>query len=124
MFTVLRRLGLTRNTGIVSIRTALATTASLLLARGLRMPEFYWAPISTIVILLSTVNPMTLAWQRFVGTAAGAFLAALIATYFRPGWILYGAAIFLCGILCSILRVDWRVSFRRHRAQYRLADCP
>ena len=39
--------------------------ASLLLARSLKLPEFYWAPISTIVILLSTINPLTLAWQRF-----------------------------------------------------------
>jgi hypothetical protein len=41
----------------------------LLLARGLKQPEFYWAPISTIVILLSPINPMALGWQRFAGTA-------------------------------------------------------
>src|SRR3989454_9988348 len=77
----------------------------LLLARSLKLPEFYWAPISTIVILLSTINPLTLAWQRFAGTALGAALGALIATFFSSNWIVYGAGIFVCGIVCSFLRV-------------------
>src|SRR5947208_4508185 len=59
-----RRLRLSREALINSARTAVATVASLLLARSLKLPEFYWAPISTIVILLSTINPLTLAWQR------------------------------------------------------------
>jgi uncharacterized membrane protein YgaE (UPF0421/DUF939 family) len=72
---------------IVSARTAVAAVVALVLARSFSMPEFYWAPISTIVILLSTINPATLAWQRFAGTALGAFLGALIARYFhRIGW--------------------------------------
>lgn len=100
-----QRLGLTRESIIVSARVAVATVASMLLARSLKMPEFYWAPISTIVILLSTIDPMTLAWQRFVGTAVGAFLGALVATYVHSNWIVYGVGIFVCGILSSILRV-------------------
>jgi uncharacterized membrane protein YgaE (UPF0421/DUF939 family) len=101
----LRRLGLTRYALVVSARTAVATVVSLLLARSLKMPEFYWAPISTLVILLSTINPLTLAWQRFAGTALGAFLGAVIATYFHANWIVYGGGIFLCGLLSAILRV-------------------
>lgn len=100
-----RRLGVSREALIISARTMVATVASLLLARSLKLPEFYWAPISTIVILLSTVNPLALAWQRFAGTAVGAFLGALIASYPRHNWLVYGAAIFLCGILSSILRL-------------------
>jgi len=69
------------------------------------MPEFYWAPISTIVILLSTINPLTLAWQRFAGTALGAALGALIATYVHSNWLVYGVGLFICGILSSLLRV-------------------
>ena len=89
-----------------SARTAVATVVSLLLARGLlRMPEFYWAPISTIVILLSTIDPLTLAWQRFAGTAVGAALGALLATFFTSNWIIYGLGIFVCGILCGLLRL-------------------
>jgi uncharacterized membrane protein YgaE (UPF0421/DUF939 family) len=97
--------GLSRDTLINSLRTAVATVVSLLVARSLKLPEFYWAPISTIVILLSTTNPLTLAWQRFAGTALGAALGALIATFFRPSWIVYAGAIFVCGGLCSLLRM-------------------
>lgn len=101
----LRCLGLTRHALVISARAAVATVVSLLLARSLKMPEFYWAPISTIVILLSTINPLTLAWQRFAGTALGAFLGAVIATNFHANWIVYGGGIFLCGLLSAILRV-------------------
>ena len=100
-----RWLGLTSDAFRTSARTALATVASMLLARSLKMPEFYWAPISTIVILLSTINPLTLAWQRFAGTAVGAFLGAVIATYFHANWMVYGAGIFVCGVLSAILRI-------------------
>jgi uncharacterized membrane protein YccC len=45
-------------------RTTLAAAASLLLARLLKLPESYWAPISAIVIIQSTIDPRTVAWQR------------------------------------------------------------
>jgi uncharacterized membrane protein YgaE (UPF0421/DUF939 family) len=106
-----QRLGLNREAILSSTRTAVATVLSLLLARSLKMPEFYWAPISTIVILLSTINPRTLAWQRFVGTALGAFLGAFMARYFHANWMVYGAGIFVCGVLSSILRLGTAYRF-------------
>jgi uncharacterized membrane protein YgaE (UPF0421/DUF939 family) len=99
------QLGLTREAFLKSARVTVATVISLLLARMLKLPEFYWAPISTIVILLSTINPLTLAWQRFAGTAVGAFLGALIAAYPHQNWAVYGAGIFVCGIVSFMLRV-------------------
>ena len=99
------RFGISRAVVINSVRAAVATIASMLLSQSLKLPEFYWAPISTIVVLLSTVNPRTVAWQRFVGTALGAVLGALIATFFRTSWIVYGAGIFLCGIFSALLRI-------------------
>src|SRR5580765_4098496 len=98
-----RWLGLTRTSLPTSARTAVASVVSLIIARSLRMSEFYWAPISTIVILLSTINPLTLAWQRFAGTALGAALGALIATYAHPSWLVYGVGLFVCGMLSSLL---------------------
>jgi uncharacterized membrane protein YccC len=100
-----KRSGLGRAALINAARTTVATVASMLLARSLKLPEFYWAPISTIVILLSTINPMTLAWQRFAGTALGAALGALIATFVGSNWAVYGAGIFVCGIVSALLRV-------------------
>src|SRR6266567_5925740 len=94
-----------RESVMTSARTAVAALASMLLARSLKLPEFYWASISTIVILLSTINPLTLAWQRFAGTALGAALGALIATFFHANWVVYGAGIFVCGILSALLRL-------------------
>jgi uncharacterized membrane protein YgaE (UPF0421/DUF939 family) len=99
------RLGITRDALLTASRTTIATIAALLLARSLKLPEFYWAPISTIVILLSAVNPLTLAWQRFAGTALGAVVGALIASYPRQNWMVYGAGIFLCGIFSAVLRL-------------------
>lgn len=83
----------------------MGTVISMLLAQVLKLPEFYWAPISTIVILLSTINPLTLAWQRFAGTALGAVVGALIATFFSPNWLVYGVGLFMCGILSAVLRL-------------------
>jgi len=85
-------------------RTTVAAVVSMLLARALKLPEFYWAPISAIVIIQSTIDPRTLAWQRFAGTALGAALGALIATFFSTSALLYAAAIFSCGLLCALLR--------------------
>src|SRR5579862_4128674 len=99
------RLGLTREALLHSLRTTLAAVLSAMLAHALKLPEFYWAPISTIVILLSPSDPFTLAWQRFAGTALGAIVGALIATYFHINWMVYGAGIMVCGILSAILRL-------------------
>lgn len=106
-----QRLGLTPNSLIISARTAVASVVSMLLARSLKLPEFYWAPISTIVILLSTIDPLMLAWQRFAGTALGAGLGALIATYMHLNWIVYCLGIFVCGLLSAILRIGTAYRF-------------
>ena len=106
-----RRVGLNRQAALVSLRTALASVLSYLLAKELRLPEFYWAPISTIVILLSTIDPLALAWQRFAGTAVGAALGALIATHFKANWVVYGAGIFFCGVLSAALRLSTAYRF-------------
>ncbi|MBO0911943.1 MAG: FUSC family protein [Acidobacteria bacterium] len=88
-----------------TVRTSVATLFSLLLARALKLPEYYWAPISTIVILLSTIDPLQGSWQRFVGTALGAALGAVFATFFGRTAVIYAAGILLCGIVASILRL-------------------
>src|ERR1700691_46703 len=98
--------GINRDSLLDSVRTTFAAVLALLLARLLRMPEYYWAPISTIVVIQSTIPPHTLGWQRFVGTAVGAALGAAFATFFRPSAIVYAAGILLCGLLAYLLRVD------------------
>jgi uncharacterized membrane protein YgaE (UPF0421/DUF939 family) len=95
-----------RNAVLHSARTALAAVISTLLARSLlNLPEFYWAPVSTVVILLSSISPVKLAWQRFAGTALGAALGAIIATYFTPNWAVYGIGMFVSGLVSSLFRI-------------------
>jgi uncharacterized membrane protein YgaE (UPF0421/DUF939 family) len=106
-----KRAGLDGATVVNAVRTAVATVASLLLARMLKLPEFYWAPISTIVIMLSTIDPLTVAWQRFAGTALGAALGAVIASYVGFGWMVYGVGIIVCGIICAMLRMNTAYRF-------------
>ena len=100
-----RILGVNQESVLLVLRAALGTVLAYVLAKGLRLPEFYWAPISAIVILLSTTDSLKLAWQRFVGTAVGAALGALIAMYFSANWWVYGLGIFVCGILSAVLRL-------------------
>ena len=89
-----------------SARTALAAVASFLIARLLRMPEAYWAAISTIIVLQSTLGAaLTISWQRFAGTVLGAAAGGLLSTYFRANLAVFGAGVFLLGLICAFLRV-------------------
>ena len=68
---------------IHSIRTATAATFSVCLARLIGMPEAYWAAISTLVVMQSTLGAtVTLSVERIVATALGASLGAVESTYF------------------------------------------
>jgi len=97
--------GFNRNAVLDSVRTAAAAVIAMLLARLLKLPEYYWAPISTIVIVQSTIPPHKLGWQRFVGTALGAVLGVAVMTFFNPSALVYGLGIFFCGMLAWLLRV-------------------
>ncbi|HWY68838.1 MAG TPA: FUSC family protein [Terriglobales bacterium] len=49
--------------------------------------------------------------QRFVGTAVGAVLGAMAATYFQRNVIVYGVLVFLIGLLCAALHIE-RTAYR------------
>lgn len=90
-----------------SARTAVATSASLILARLSTLPEPYWAAITTLVVMQSTLGASwNVSWRRMIGTALGAGVGGVMATYLEPNVVLFGLAIFLLGILCGILRLD------------------
>jgi uncharacterized membrane protein YgaE (UPF0421/DUF939 family) len=102
---------LNRDVILDSLRTSIGAAIALWIARLLKMPEFYWAPISTIVILQSTIPHRVLSWQRFVGTALGAVLGAAMATFFRPNPVVYALGILLCGLLSWLLRIGGAYRF-------------
>jgi uncharacterized membrane protein YgaE (UPF0421/DUF939 family) len=65
------------------IRTTLAAAASLAIAHALALPEPYWATISTIVAVQSSlVASWNLSWRRFAGTALGAAMGAALGLLF------------------------------------------
>ncbi|PYI71138.1 MAG: hypothetical protein DMF08_09355, partial [Verrucomicrobia bacterium] len=72
-----------------SIRTAIAATLSLAVARLFGLPEAYWAAIATLVVMQSTLSATVLI--SIAATALGALAGALVASYF-PGNVLVFAA--------------------------------
>jgi uncharacterized membrane protein YccC len=92
---------------IHSVRTASVAVISLFVARLFRQPEAYWAPITTVVITQSSLGAaLPVSLQRFVGTALGAVVGAIAASYLGDGMLIFGAGVFLLGCLCAIVGSD------------------
>jgi uncharacterized membrane protein YccC len=103
------------STTMHSARTAVAAVLSLLVARSLGMSEAYWASISTLIVMQSTLGAaLPISAQRFVGTAVGASAGALVAMRYAGNTLAFGVAVFAIGVLCARLRVE--------RAAYRYAS--
>lgn len=82
------------------IRTAVATTASVIIARLVQMPEAYWAAIATLVVMQATLGAtLTLSLDRIVATAVGASIGALEINYFGANLVAFSLAIALIGLL-------------------------
>ena len=97
-----------------SSRTAIAAVASVLVARLFRLPETYWAAITTLVITQSSLGTaVAVSGERFMGTVLGATVGAVAASEFEPGMLVFGAGVFILGILSAALHSD--------RRAYRLA---
>jgi uncharacterized membrane protein YccC len=97
-----------------AVRTTIAAVISLEIASLLKLPEAYWAAITTLIVMQSTLGAaLTISEHRFAGTALGAGLGALVATYFAPSVVWFAAGVFLLGIICSALGLD--------KAAYRFA---
>jgi uncharacterized membrane protein YgaE (UPF0421/DUF939 family) len=95
-----------------SARTAVAATVSLVVARAFRLPEAYWAAITTLIVVQSTLGAaLTISGKRFAGTALGAIVGALVATLFRPSAIAFGGAVFSIGMIGPVFHLD-RTAYR------------
>src|SRR2546428_12648347 len=90
-----------------AVRTALAATASVIVARLVQMPEAYWAAIATLVVMQSTLGAtLTLSIERILASAVGASVGALEANYFGSNLVAYAVAIFLVGLLSIAFRLE------------------
>lgn len=91
-----------------SLRTTVVAVASLLVARLFRLPESYWAPITSVVITQSSLGAaFSVSWQRFVGTILGAVIGGIVASCFAPNVLVYAACVFLLGIVCALTRSQY-----------------
>lgn len=89
---------------INSARTAFAAVASLLVAGAFRLPETYWAAVSTLIVMQSSLGAsLPIAGRRFAGAALGATFGALIGLCLRPNIWIFGAGVFLLGLICALL---------------------
>src|SRR5438105_8426355 len=90
-----------------AIRTAVAASVSVMIARLVQMPEAYWAAIATLVVMQSTLGAtLTLSIERVVATAVGASVGALEANYFAANLIAFALAIVFVGLLSVALRLE------------------
>jgi uncharacterized membrane protein YccC len=90
-----------------AIRTAVAASVSVIIARLVQMPEAYWAAIATLVVMQSTLGAtLTLSIERIVATAVGASVGALETNYFGANLVAFGVAIFLVGLLSIVFRLE------------------
>ena len=100
---------------IHSIRTAIAATVSLAVARLFGLPEAYWAAIATLVVMQSTLGAtLLISIERIAATALGALAGALMASYFTGNLLLFATAVFVLGLVCA--------AFRMEKSAYRYAS--
>ena len=98
-----------------SVRTAVAATVSVVVARLVEMPEAYWAAIATLVVMQSSLGAtLTLSIERIMATALGASVGALESNYFGANLITFSVAIFLIGLISY--------GFRLEKTAYRYAS--
>jgi uncharacterized membrane protein YccC len=102
------------NALVHSVQTAAAAVISLVIARMFRLPEAYWAAVTTLVVMQSTLgSALKISEQRFAGTVLGTAAGALLAAYAKTNVAVFGVGVLGLGIVCAILRLD--------RSAYRFA---
>src|SRR5229473_529407 len=74
-------------------RTAAIAVASFLVAELLRLPEAYWAAITTLIVVQSPATAMYVSAQYFAGTAVGAAVGGWAGTWFPGNVLVFGACI-------------------------------
>jgi len=88
-------------------RTAVAVVVSLLVARLFPLPETYWAAISALIVMQSTLGEaLPISAQRIVGTALGALFGGFVGMYFPGNVAAFVVAVFVIGLLCAALKMD------------------
>jgi len=97
------------------MRTAVAATTAVIVARLVQAPEAYWAAVATLVVMQSSLGAtLTISIERVIATALGASIGALESKFFGVDLIAFLLAIILIGLLSF--------SFRLEKTAYRYAS--
>jgi uncharacterized membrane protein YccC len=87
-----------------AIKTGIAGIACVSAARALRLPEGYWAAISAIIVMQSSVGAtMGTSWNRLVGTAIGAAVGGISFSLGGASVLAFGLAVTVAILLCDAL---------------------
>jgi len=87
-------------------RTAAIAVVSYLVASLFRLPEAYWAAITTLIVVQSPETAMPVSAQYFAGTAVGAAVGGWAGTYFPGNVWIFGACVLAIGILFTPFGVE------------------
>jgi uncharacterized membrane protein YgaE (UPF0421/DUF939 family) len=86
-------------------RTALSAGLAAWLTNALHMPVGYWAAISAIIVMQSEVGAtLTASKDRIVGTALGAILGWVAASYGHGSLWVFALTVLVVMVLCTALR--------------------
>src|ERR1700740_1969712 len=91
----------------LAIRTAIAGCLAMYFASLMRMPQAYWAAISAMIVMQANLGAaVKQSWIRFAATAVGAAVSIPFIAYFGQSLIMFGLAVFVTVLLCTILHLE------------------
>lgn len=104
--------GLNRASLEHAAKTAIAATLAVVVSRLCKLPEAYWAAVTTMVVMQSTLGAaLSVSTMRLIGTAIGALAGTILAMAFGPNVYVFGAGVLVLGLLTAAARLD-RSAFR------------
>jgi uncharacterized membrane protein YgaE (UPF0421/DUF939 family) len=90
-----------------TVTSRLYIVRTTLVAHLLRLPEPYWATVSTIVVVQSSLGASwAQSWRRLVGTALGAVVGGALGSFLPPSIWLFAAALAAVGFFCGAVHLD------------------
>ena len=94
------------------VRTTAAALASQGIASLVGLPELYWATITSLVVMQSTLTASwTVSCKRLLGTAIGATVGGVLATLLPSSTLAFAMALVATGLFCAFAHLD-RVCYR------------
>src|SRR5271156_3638494 len=90
----------------LAIKTALAGCLAMYLASLLRMPQPYWAAISAMIVMQTSLGAaIKQSWIRLAATAVGAAVSIPFMAFAGQNLLAFGVAVFVTIVLCTILHL-------------------